>query len=446
MDRIIRSRNVITIILFMATVVCGQERLSIHIEELLQYHGLELDFSSVDSTVRNSDDPLANRPNLSAEVIGYLPYWEYDQYPNLRYDLLTQINYFSVELSPTGTLINDHNWSNLGLISYAHERGVPVKLCATLFGSADLTTLLSSPVYRQNAINNLLDAVLSADGDGVDIDFELLPLSQRENLVIFMMDLVAVFQAVLPDAIITLATPAIDWSGAWDLNALADITDGLFIMGYNYHYSGSSNAGPVAPLGGFFYDLEYTVNDYLDVTGENRDKLILGLPYYGYDWSVQNNQIYAPTLGAGQARTYTQARSLALQYGQQFDFSSYAPWIAYQDDGWQQCWYDDSLSLSLKYQYVMEQELSGVGIWALGYDAGTVELWDALEDHFVSCSLPGDLDQDGNVTVLDILLMVGVLTGGLIIDEEQLACADLNGDGSLDILDIVETVAIILGS
>ena len=58
----------------------------------------------------------------------------------------------------------------------------------------------------------------------------------------------------MKDPIITMATPAIDWSNAWDYESLAEITDGLFIMGYNYFYSGSSNAGPVAPLGGYFYD------------------------------------------------------------------------------------------------------------------------------------------------------------------------------------------------
>ena len=60
-------------------------------------------------------------------------------------------------------------------MDFAHERGVKVKLCATLFGSAELTTLLNNSINRQNAINNLLSLVLLMNADGIDIDFELLP-------------------------------------------------------------------------------------------------------------------------------------------------------------------------------------------------------------------------------------------------------------------------------
>ncbi|GIT57317.1 MAG: hypothetical protein Ct9H300mP18_07460 [Candidatus Neomarinimicrobiota bacterium] len=45
---------------------------------------------------------------------------------------------------------------------------------------------------------------------------------------------------------------------------------------------------------------------------------------------------------------------------------------------WFQTWYDDSLSLSKKYDFAISKKLGGVGIWALGYDEGYDELWNAL--------------------------------------------------------------------
>ena len=90
-----------------------------------------------------------------------MPYWEYDQYPNLNYDLLTQINFFSAELDQYGDIVNDHNWENLYLVDFAQARGVKVKLCATLFGQESLGILLNNYFYRQNAINNLLNLVMS---------------------------------------------------------------------------------------------------------------------------------------------------------------------------------------------------------------------------------------------------------------------------------------------
>ena len=152
------------------------------------------------------------------------------------------------------------------MVTYAHDRNVKVKLCATLFGQNELTILLSDSLNRQNAINNLLELVINKNADGIDIDFELLPTSQRDNLVLFMQDLSTAFHNEMDNPIITMATPAIDWNNAWDYDSLAQITDGLFIMGYNYFYSGSETAGPVSPLGGYYYDLEYTVNDYINKT------------------------------------------------------------------------------------------------------------------------------------------------------------------------------------
>ena len=56
-----------------------------------------------------NDTSIFNRETLSHEIIGYLPYWEYSIYPNLDFNLLSQINYFSAELDAQGNILNDHN-------------------------------------------------------------------------------------------------------------------------------------------------------------------------------------------------------------------------------------------------------------------------------------------------------------------------------------------------
>ena len=411
-----------------------------HKEESEKYQNINIDFEAIDRQAQLQPIESINRDMLTHEVIGYLPYWEYANYINLDYGLLTQINYFSAELDPYGNIINNHNWNNLYLVTYAHDRNVKVKLCATLFGQNELTILLSDSLNRQNAINNLLELVINKNADGIDIDFELLPTSQRDNLVLFMQDLSTAFHNEMDDPIITMATPAIDWNNAWDYDSLAQITDGLFIMGYNYFYSGSSTAGPVSPLGGYFYDLEYTVNDYIQKTDSQLDKIILGLPYYGYDWPVIDNSANSFTTGLGLAQTYSSAEPMAQNFGYIWNNESSTAWFPYQDPlEWRQCWYDDSLSLSHKYQFAINSQLAGVGIWALGYDNGYDELWGALYDSFIY-SLEGDVNADGIVNVIDIIFAVNMVLG----IEESLNSADLNNDGEVNILDIIEIIFIIL--
>ena len=429
------------IVIIVFSLAISQNWQPFHVEELDRFKDFTIDYELIDSRARNLTPSNLQREFLTHEVIGYLPYWEYDDYPNLDYSLLTQINFFSAELNQYGDIINHHNWPNLYLVEFAHQNGVKVKLCATLFGQEPLTTLLSSYFYRQNAINNLLSLVIDNNADGIDIDFELLPTSQRENLVLFMEELSFAFHSEMEDPIITMATPAVDWSNAWDYNSLAEITDGLFVMGYNYFYSGSSNAGPVSPLGGYFYDIEYSIDDYIQKTNGQIDKIILGLPYYGYDWSVVDNSINSQAISYGIARTYASAYTLSEDYGSNWDDTSNAVWIPYQNNGWQQCWYDDSLSLSNKYEFAKNNNLQGVGIWALGYDDNYPELWGALESNFIN-SLFGDINLDQQINIQDVIILVNMILADTSIENG----GDLNEDGYMDILDVLILINIILNN
>ncbi|MFM7064572.1 MAG: hypothetical protein ACKO04_13935, partial [Actinomycetes bacterium] len=62
-----------------------------------------------------------------------------------------------------------------------------------------------------------------------------------------------------------VAMPAVDWNGSYDYDQIALATDGLFVMGYDYYWSGG-NPGPTAPLFGSArwgtHALDWTLTDY----------------------------------------------------------------------------------------------------------------------------------------------------------------------------------------
>ena len=95
----------------------------------------------------------------------------------------------SAEASERGDLIDLHGWPATDLINKAHEHGVEVVLTVTLFSKTKLETLLSSSENRNRLINNLRFEVERAGADGVNIDFESFPESQKSNLVSFVKDL-----------------------------------------------------------------------------------------------------------------------------------------------------------------------------------------------------------------------------------------------------------------
>lgn len=341
------------------------------------------------------------------EVFGYHPYWMGTAWQNYNYNLLSTIAYFGVAVNGNGQITDYHGWPVTSLINEAHSHGVEVVLTVILFSGDQIQQLLSSSSNRQTLISNLLTQVGNAGADGVNIDFEGVPSSQKNNLTTFMTDLTNAFHNTYPGSQVTMATPAVDWPGAFDYNALAQACDGLMIMGYAYHWGEGPTAGPVSPLTGWgTYNITWTVNDYLTKTNGQADKIILGLPYYGYEWPTVSGNKGAATTGSGDAKFYSEASVLAESYGRLWDDESKTPWYRYQNPDWFQGWYDDSLSLSYKYDLAIDEDLKGIGIWALGYDGSRPELWGALSTHFGATSpptIPTNLsiinDGDGTVRI-----------------------------------------------
>ena len=326
--------------------------------------------------------PHAARGDL--EVIGYLPYWVGGD-DGIRFDVLTQLNYFAAEVDGQGNITALHGWGDTAseqLVAAAHAEGCRVCLVATNFDTDSLSTLLGDPSHRAAAIDNLLEQVLALDADGVDVDFERLASGDKQHLVSFMQELQSAFTAAMGDPWITLATPAVDWSGAYDYDELIEASNGLFVMGYSYHWSGS-DPGPNAPKHSSAtwgtYSLEWSVEDYLEWGGEtNRHEVYLGLPLYGRDWPSVSDAIPGEATGTGESVVYHVAVDEAVEYGEQWDAESDTPYYMYQAQGWHQVWYDDAESILSKIELVDDHDIGGFGFWALQFDDNDPDLWDEL--------------------------------------------------------------------
>lgn len=328
--------------------------------------------------------PLQKRENPpSKAVFGFHPYWMGTAWQDYDFGLLTTIAYFGADVNSSGDITNFHSWPANSLINTAHSHGVKVVLTVILFRSSEIAVLLNSESARQNLINNLLGSVQGAGADGVNIDFEGMPSGQRDNFVTLIQDLTAAFHSAIPGSQITIDMPAVDWGDRFAEQALADASDGLIIMAYDYHWSTGPTAGPVSPLISEGQDVTETVDAYLANTENARDKIILGLPWYGYQWLAEDSFPGSAVVRYDTAYNYAAAEPLVISYGKiRYAAEGQIPWFRYPVNGnVVQCWYDDSLSLSLKYNLAAEKNLGGIGIWALGYDGRRQEMWDALGNY-----------------------------------------------------------------
>ncbi len=411
-------------------------------EDIPSQHILDL-WAHQDFEVGKYDEIVDTKTtrDLSHVVYGWYPYWMGSIYTGFQWDLLSHVSFFSLETDAWGNITDDHGWpeSWSGLIGSAQSAGVTITLTCTLFSSTSINTLINSSVNRSNLITNLVNACLAGGAEGINIDFEGSSLDKM-NLVIFMQELELALHTAIPGAHLSMATPAVDWTGCFDYDELGYVCDQLIPMCYGYHWSGG-DPGPVSPLtAGSVWSawcVEWTIDDYLGAGyGTTPDHLAIGVPYYGYDWPVTGDpSIYPATrLADGVSRTYSYIRSNHAGYTKEWDIHSQTPWYYYWSTDPRQVWYDDEESLGLKYQVAKDRNLAGIAIWALGYDGSYTELWDTLSDHF-SCIKDGDVNNDGVISAGDAQFAFFIVLEMVIPTEEEACAADCNGDGDITAAD-----------
>ena len=86
----------------------------------------------------------------------------------------------------------------------------------------------------------------------------------------------------------------------------------------------------------------------------------------------------------------------------------------------------------------------GIGVIVLTNTSeyyGAIQIENALFDFAESASFsaPGDINQDGVLSILDVIILINI-----VLDGGYDTLADINSDGSIDILDVVQLVGIIL--
>lgn len=332
--------------------------------------------------------------SLNKRVFGWHPYWMGPVYNNYQWNLLSDLCYFDYAVSSnTGNNTNSsYNWLGSGAVTAAISNGVDVHICATLFSSH--TTFLASTTAQNTFIANIISDLQARGGKGVNIDFEGMGSSNSAAFTAFIQNLSNQLHTQIPGSELSMALYAVDWGNVFDIPNLTPYVDLFIIMGYDYYWSGSSTAGPDDPL----YNFETSYNRTLTrsitfylAQGMPENKLLLGLPYYGREWETVGSTIPSATTGNfSSSRTYSVIRNNANGYYNTplYDPVSFTPYYSFQvSSAWRQCFWENLYSMKRRYDVVNQRNLGGIGIWALGYDDGYPEYWQAIEDKFSNCAI-----------------------------------------------------------
>ncbi|HTZ29819.1 MAG TPA: glycosyl hydrolase family 18 protein [Streptosporangiaceae bacterium] len=237
-----------------------------------------------------------------------------------------------------------------------------------LWSYQPVARMLHSPERMARQIDKIVRLVEANHYAGIDIDYEQLRAGDRQDFTTFCDHLASALHAkgkLLSVALFAKTSDAgtSPTNVAQDYNAIGQAADQVRLMGYDYHWA-SSAPGPIAPVGWLRDVLRYAK------TQIPADKIVLGVPLYGYDWSG----------GHGTAISWLQAFRLSREYhaAPRYDTRAQAPWFAYTDAAGRKhtVWLENAASSRAKFAAAQGAGINGVYLWMFGYeDTGT---WAAL--------------------------------------------------------------------
>ncbi len=306
---------------------------------------------------------LAKEYNVSA----WLPSWETDEaFQSFKdnVDTINTISPFWYHLNNDGTLAPPKDGENQELIKFAKDNGVTIIPTISNSFSGDLVSgIINDPEIKKSSIQNIVDLVRKFNYDGIDIDYEGLHSEDKEAFTAFIKDLreeLNHYNKKLTIAIQAKSYPTLLKFGdrGQDWKALSQYVDEFRIMTYDYGWSGSVPR-PVAP----YYWVEEVVQYAVD--NVPKEKIYLGIPFYGYGWSGDYFASY----------TYDTIQLILSKYGVDFqydpatqtnrlfyisEFDERDPKIPHE------VWFENHVSIKPKLDLVEKYDLGGIAIWRLG--------------------------------------------------------------------------------
>lgn len=277
---------------------------------------------------------------------------------------LSALTIFSYNINPNGSLvpIND-----TPLITMAKEYNVMPLMHVSNIGASETfesslaSALLNSSSAQDAFVENVVRIVNEKGYGGVDFDFEYVYAADKDAFTALVARVSSILNPMGKEVVVALAPKTnANQSGllfeGHDYPGMGRAANLVLLMTYEWGYS----YGPpmaVAPLPQVSTVLDYAVSTI------PRNKILMGIPAYGYDWKLPYEaNTRAPSIYPQDAQNLAVERRAEITY----DSVSGAPNFNYwQGSGRHVVWYEDARSIEAKLSMATRYGLRGISYWTI---------------------------------------------------------------------------------
>lgn len=328
-------------------------------------------------------------------TIGFAPYWLFSKLSPDYYKHINTLTYFGLTIDSDGSIKKYDNpqelepgWNYLNndnfklQLNTVKKNGVKLSLLVHQADEDIISQIIANPVINAQKLMDDVKPVMEKFGfRDLNLDIESFREASPASQAAFLQFVGEVKNLINKNE---LGTVSIDISPSVfvkqflvDPKNISLYVDHVIIMGYDYHYSGSYLAGPVSPLGGAPTIREYDLNSTILHALEKipKEKLIIGLPLYGYEWETISPKPGAPAIPGGAStasiRRVSELLSNCNNCNIGYDQIAQSPYVIFNNSEqayYHQIYYENQDSFRTKIDAVKKNQMSGIALWALGYE------------------------------------------------------------------------------
>lgn len=312
-------------------------------------------------------DRIVVRDNLTREMINgkvsimWDYYSPYDPCP-ARTDKIQGVNAVSpsfFELMSNGDIKTNIGDSGKKYVTWAKNNGYKVwpTLSNTFLNNKDaVSKMMSTFETREYLIENIVNSLIDADVDGINIDLENMYKEDKDKYSRFIIELAPRIRDLGMTLCVDVTEPdgSDTWSLCYDRHTLAETADYLVFIGYDQHNNSSKEAGTVA---GYDWE-EKNIKKFLGPQeGISSDKLILAMPFYTRLWRESNGKITSKVVNMKDVEIPSNVKVT-------WDDTTKQNYYEYEENGTTyKMWIEDETSISNKLNLVNQYNLAGAGFW-----------------------------------------------------------------------------------
>ena len=282
-------------------------------------------------------------------------------------------------LDENGNFRENVGESGEAYIDWAHGNGYKVwpmvSNAPAAKESLEITSeIMNSYENRKELIEQIVDACVEYDLDGINIDFENMKQEDIDLYSRFIIELTPRLNEI--GMVVSVDVTAPDggetWSMCFDRNVIGDVADYIIFMAYDQNGISSTTPGTTA---GYNW-IELNLVKFLQTEEIDSDKLILGIPFYTRLWTedADGNLVRNPTVNMENIEEV-----LPDDVQKTWDDELKQYYVEYQDGEYtRKMWIEDVESLKAKVSLVNENNLAGVASWQYGME--TEDVWPMLKE------------------------------------------------------------------